>query len=46
MKNNISVICSEEASEAQIRSWDDCFDVLHDELREFSAQNPDLHIIF
>jgi len=46
MKENIKVICNEEAKQSQILSWEDCFDVLRTELKVFAERNPDVHIIF
>ena len=45
MQDNIKEIC-EKASDAQIEAWEDCFDVLREELKEFAIINPDIHIIF
>ena len=46
MKENIKVICNEEAKPAQIESWKDCFDVLRKEFNSFAKINPSVHIIF
>lgn len=46
MQDNIKAICNEPASESQIESWDDCFDVLKKELAMYAAANPDVYIIF
>lgn len=46
MQDNIKQICNEKISDAQIESWKDCFEILREELKEFAAINPNIHIIF
>lgn len=46
MQAHFKDICNEPASESQIKSWDDCFDVLKKELNIFATENPDVYIIF
>lgn len=46
LQNNIKIICNESASKSQIESWNDCFDVLKEELRDFANKNPNIYIIF
>ena len=39
-------MCNENASESQIKSWDDCFDVLQEQLIDLANANPNIYIIF
>lgn len=46
MKESFENVCGEKAKSSQMRSWDDCYDVLQDQLKDLAAINPEIFIIF
>lgn len=44
--DSFKIICGEAPSCSQIKSWDDSFEVLHDQLAIFAQNNPYVYIAF
>ncbi len=39
-------LCKENAHPSQVSAWDDCFDVLREQLNDLASTNPGIYIIF